>query len=55
MEKMKHVPVRCKKQMSIKVEKSGISNDIMRSVLQKWIVRIVTKKAGSLAQHKCAW
>lgn len=35
MEEMKHVPVRCKKEMSIKVEKSGISNDIMRSVLQK--------------------
>lgn len=29
-EKTKHLPARCKKEMSIKGEKSGISNGIMR-------------------------
>lgn len=29
-EKAKHPPARCKKEMSIKVEKSGISNGITR-------------------------
>lgn len=53
MEKMKHVPVRCKKELRVKVEKSGVSKDITRSVLQRWTVR--RKGWGSSGQHKCAW